>query len=286
MTALQQEARQGLWYIMPSILLIVVLIFYPILYNLYLAVFDVKLSGTSTFIGMRNISRVLGDSSFWRSVATSTIYVIATTLGTTLWGIAVALAMNRPFPARGIVRSIILLPYVAPVISVVFAWQFLFDPVNGAFIDLFYEKLGILNARINLINDPNNSLWVAILFSIWKNFPFTYLMVLARLQAIDPTLYEAAEIDGCIGFQRFFTITLPEIFFLVGSIILLRFIWNFNKFEEVFLLTPSVKVIPVYSYIKVFTGLPQIGQGAAIAIVQFLLILGLILIYVKKVLKW
>ncbi len=286
MTALQQEARQGLCYIMPSVLLIALLIFYPILYNLYLAVFDVKLSGTSTFIGMRNISRVLGDSSFWQSVATSTFYVIATTLGTTVWGIAVALAMNRHFPARGIVRSIILLPYVAPVISVVFAWQFLFDPVNGAFIDLFYEKLGILNARINLINDPQNSLWVAVLFSIWKNFPFTYLMVLARLQAIDQTLYEAAEIDGCVGFRRFFTITLPEIFFLVGSIILLRFIWNFNKFEEVFLLTPSVKVIPVYSYIKVFTGLPQIGQGAAIAIVQFLLILGLILIYVKKVLKW
>ncbi|WGK68492.1 sugar ABC transporter permease [Candidatus Haliotispira prima] len=286
MTAQERDARWGVWFILPSVLVVSLLILYPILYNVYLSFFQVNLNGSNTFTGLTNIKNVLGNSEFWQAVGTSATYVVFSTVGTTVWGICVALAMNRPFPMRGLVRSLILLPYVAPVISVVFSWQFLFDPVNGIFMDVFYQKLHIFSERVNLINDPKNSLWVAILFSIWKNFPFTYLMVLSRLQAIDRTLYEAAEIDGCTGFQKFFSITLPEIFYLVGAIVLLRFIWNFNKFEEIYLLTPSVKVIPVYSYIKVFTGIPEIGQGAAIAIVQFVLILAIILVYVKKVLKW
>lgn len=118
------------------------------------------------------------------------------------------------------------MPYVAPVISVVFSWQFIFDPVNGIFMDITYEKLNIFTERINLIRSPDTAIYVAILFGIWKNFPFTYLMVLARLQAIDNTLFEAAEIDGCNEWNKFKYITLPELYFLLGALVLLRAIWG------------------------------------------------------------
>jgi multiple sugar transport system permease protein len=282
----RQEARFGWFLILPAVVIIGSLIIYPIIYNIYLSFFDVKLLGDNVYLGLANYVNVITDVSFWKSVYTTFIYVLFTVAGTTLVGLFVALVMNREFPLRGLVRSLVLLPYVAPVISVVFAWQFIFDPVNGIFMDLVVEKFHLFQTRFNLIGSPGTAVWVAILFSIWKNFPFTYLMILSRLQAIDKSLYEAADIDGCNMWQKFMSITLPEIYFVVGAIVLLRVIWNFFKFEEVFLLTENVKVLSVYTYFKAFTGTMDMGQGSALALIQFLLLVVLILFYVKRVLKW
>ncbi len=282
----QRESILGWTLIAPAAIIILALILYPIIYNIYLSFFDVNLEGGNTYIGLDNYSNVVFDPSFWNSVFTTILYVVCTTIGTTLVGLIVAMAMDKEFPFRGIVRSLILLPYVAPVISVVFAWQFIFDPVNGIFMDITYEKLGIFSERFNLIGTPEAAVWIAIIFSIWKGFPFAYLMILSRLQAIDATLYEAAEIDGANGWEKFKSITLPEVYFVIGAIVLLRVIWNFNKFEEIYLLTKNVKVLSVYTYFKAFTGSMEMGQGSALAVIQFLLLIGFILFYVKRVLKW
>lgn len=283
----QREARFGRILIAPALAVILGLILYPIIYNIYLSFFDVSLVGRNVFRGFGNYGAVLGDRAFWGSVLTTMLYVVISTLGTTLLGLIVAMVMNRKFPLRWLARSLILLPYVAPVISVVFAWQFFFDPVNGIFMHILVEELGWVAQRYNLIADPRNALGVAILFNVWRNFPFSYLMILSRLQAIDESLFEAAEIDGASGWQKFRYITLQEIFFVVGALILLRFIWNFNKFEEVFLLTDiSVKTLPIYIYLKAFIGTMELGTASALAVIQFLILIGIILIYVKRVLKW
>ena len=273
--------------VFPAVFIILALILYPIVYNIYLSFFDVRPGGANTYLGLENHRAVLTDPFFWKSLGTTVVYVFFTTFGTTLLGLVVALVMNRDFPLRGLVRSLVLFPYVAPVISVVFSWQFIFDPVNGIVMDVLVEKLGWMSERVNLIGTPSSAVWVAIVFSIWKNFPFSYLMILSRLQGIDKNLYEAAEVDGATGWQKFKAITLPEIYFVTGSIILLRVIWNFNKFDEVFLLTgTNVKVLSVYTYFKAFIGTMEMGQGSALALIQFLLLIGFILFYVKKVLKW
>ncbi len=282
----QRENILGWLLILPAAIIVFSLILYPIFYNIYLSFFDVNLEGGNTYLGLDNYISFLKDISFWKSVLTTFIYVAFTTLGTTVVGIGVALVMNKKFPMRGLVRSLILLPYIAPVISVVYSWRFIFDPVNGIFMDITMEKLGLFTERFNLIGQPQAALWVAIIFSIWKGFPFSYLMILARLQAIDSTLYEAAEIDGASSWQKFKGITMPEIYFVVSAIVLLRLIWNFNKFEEIFLLTENVRVLSIYTYFKAFTGSMEMGQGASLAVIQFLLLIGFILFYVKRVLKW
>ena len=282
----QQEARLGWYLVAPAILIIGGLILYPIVYNVYLSFFDVSLSGNNVFTGTRNHQRVLTDPRFWNAVWTTIIYVVFSVLGTVVVGVIVALAMNRQFPLRWLVRSLILLPYVAPVIATVFAWQFFFDPVNGLFVHVVVEVLGLVEDRFNLIGSPSTAVIVAIVFSIWKNFPFAYLMILSRLQAIDETLYEAAELDGCNGWTKFRYVTLPELYFILGSLVLLRVIWNFNKFEEVYLITDNVRVLSIYTYLTAFTGALDLGRGATLAVIQFLLLLGFILYYVKKVLKW
>jgi multiple sugar transport system permease protein len=102
-------------------------------------------------------------------------------------------------------------------------------------------------------------------------------MILSRLQAIDETLYEAAELDGCNSWTKFRYVTLPELYFILGSLILLRIIWNFNKFEEVYLITDNVRVLSIYTYLTAFTGALDLGRGATLAVIQFLLLLGFIL---------
>jgi len=281
-----EEERFGWKLILPSVIIIGSLIIYPIIYNMYLSLFDVKLQGANIYIGLQNYKNVLSDPSFWHAVLTTFIYVISTTIGTTLIGLGVALVMVKNFPFRGLVRALILLPYIAPVISVVFSWQFFFDPVNGLFMHVTYDMLHLFDKRFNLIGSPQNAVIVAIIFNIWRSFPFSYLMILSRLQSIDSSGYEAAEIDGASSWQKFRYITFPELYFVIGSIVILRVIWNFNKFEDVYLLTDNVKVLSVYTYFKAFTGVMDQGQGAALALIQFLLLIGFILFYVKKVLKW
>lgn len=282
----QRESTLGWVLILPAAAIISLLVIYPIVYNVYLSFFDTNLSGDNTFIGLMNFQNVIFDIQFWKAVLTTVIYVVFTTVGTTIFGLIVALVMNQKFFLRGLVRSLLLLPYVAPVISVVFAWKFIFDPVQGIFMDITVEKLGLFAERFNLIGTPGAAIWVTIIFSIWRNFPFTYLMILSRLQAIDKNLYEAADIDGCGGWQKFRFITFPEVYFVMGSIVLLRIIWNFNKFEDIYLLADNVEVLSVYTYFKAFTGAMEMGQGSSLAVIQFLLLIGFIIYYVKKVLKW
>jgi multiple sugar transport system permease protein len=285
-TLRQREQIFGWALILPAVVIILSMILYPIIYNMYLSFFDVNFHGKNTYLGLENHKEVILDPFFWKAVGTTVIYVVFTTVGTTLLGLIVAMAMNKRFPLRWLVRSLILFPYIAPVISVVFAWQFLFDPVQGIVMDLMVEKLGIVSERFNLIGSPKSAVWVAVTFSIWKNFPFAYLMILSRLQAIDKNMYEAADIDGANGWAKFRYITLPEVYFVMGALVLLRIIWNFNKFEEIYLLTRNVKVLAVYTYFKAFLGTMEMGQGSALVVIQFLLLIGFILIYVKRVLKW
>ena len=282
----QKESRLGWKLIAPTIGVIGILIIYPILYNIYLSFFDVRLTGENIFVGIANYERLLTAAGFYNSLATTVIYLAGSIAGTTILGIAVALIMNLRFPLRNIVRAIILLPYFAPVISVVFGWQFFFDPVNGIYNHLAVDTLGLTDNRYNLIGDPRTALIIVILFSIWKNFPISYLLIISKLQSINRDQYEAAAMDGCGPVARFFYVTLPEIYFVLGTLVILRFIWNLNKFEEVFLLAPNVKTLPVFTYYTAFTGIIDQGYAAAISVVQFVVLTFLIIFYVKKVLRW
>lgn len=282
----QRESRLGWKLILPSIGVIGILIIYPILYNMYLSFFDVKLTGEKFFIGLANYEKLLRETAFYSSLMTTVIYLAGSIAGTTILGLAVALIMNMEFPFRNIVRTVILLPYFAPVISVVFGWQFFFDPVNGIYNHITVETLGITAERHNLIGDPGTALFIVILFSIWKNFPISYLLIISKLQSINKDQYEAAAMDGCGPIARFFHVTLPEIYFVLGTLVILRLIWNLNKFEEVFLLAPNVHTLPVFTYYTAFTGIIDQGYAAAISVVQFLILSFLIFFYVKKVLKW
>jgi multiple sugar transport system permease protein len=282
----QRESSLGWKLIAPSIGVIGLLIVYPIFYNVYLSFFDVRLTGEKFFIGIANYQRLLSDAAFYDSAGTTVLYLFGTIIGSTLLGLLIALLMNLQFPFRNICRTIILLPYFAPVISEVFGWQFIFDPVNGIYNHIMVDVLNIADHRYNLIGNPKTALLVVILFDTWKYFPISYLLIISKLQSINRDQYEAAAIDGCGPLGRFFHVTLPEIYFVLGTLVILRLIWNLYKFEDVFLLAPNVHTLPIFTYYTAFTGIIDQGFAAAISVIQFLVLSFLIFFYVKKVLKW
>ncbi|WP_083635647.1 carbohydrate ABC transporter permease [Marinitoga sp. 1137] len=285
MSLKEREARFGWKLVMPTVILIALLILYPVFYNIYLSFFEVSISDApNKFVGLQNYREILSDSSFWKSFGITVLFTVTTVVGSILLGLGVALLLNREFPGRNVVRALLLLPYVTPLIAIVFAWKYIFLPIDGPLMK-FLANFG-MNPGNDFLNNPNNAFWVVSIFNIWRNFPFVYLMILSRLQSIPTDYYEAAEIDGASDWQKFVHITLPELYFVIGSVALLRGIWNFYKFDEVYLMSKFANTLPIYIYEKAFAGLPEQGVAAAIATILFVIMIALIGIYVKKVLKW
>lgn len=283
----RREAIFGWKLIAPTVIIISMLILYPVVYNIYISFFKISLNPEvpNQFVGLLNYVKLLTDSQFWRSFGITIFFTLLTVAGSLVLGVGVALLMNRKFFGRGIVRALILLPYVTPLISIVFAWRFIFLPVNGPLVQ-FLASIHLMNPGTDIINNPNNAFLVVSVFNVWRNFPFVYLMVLATLQSIPDSLYESAEIDGANRWKQFTSITLPELYFILASIALLRGIWNFYKFDEVYLLSKFAGTLPIYIYNMAFTGIPRQGVAASAATILFVIMVASITLYVKKVLKW
>ncbi len=285
-TMLKNENRLGWRLVSPTVVLLMVLILYPVVYNIYISFFDYGIT-RSTFVGIDNYLRVLKDGAFWKSFFITIGFTLMTVGGSLLLGLGVALMLNKEFKGRSIVRTIVLLPYITPLISIVFSWQYIFDPSLGPFVEIFGRQLGWISPQLDLLNNSNNAFIVASVFNIWRNFPFVYLMILSRLQSIPDEYYEAAEMDGASPWKKFTNITLPELYFVMGAVALMRGIWNFYKFDEVYLISKKAGTLPIFIYERVIgTTSPEFGVAAAIATVLMVIMLGLITMYVKKVLKW
>jgi multiple sugar transport system permease protein len=282
-----KEATLGYLLITPAFLLVVGIIVYPIIYNVWLSLHEVSLNPKKPdiYVGIQNYLLLLSDPPFWNSIMITLIFTVTTVVGATLLGLVVALLLNNSFKGRGLARAMILLPYVAPLISLVFVWQYMAHPVYGIANYILVEKLGLLSQSIDWLDSPKGALWIVIFFDIWHLFPFSFLMILAKLQSIDKSLYEAAEIDGTNMLQKIRYITLPELTFVLGSLMILRFIWNFYKFDEIYLLSKQVPVVGVYTYETAFSTYNH-GLAAAITATLFIIVMGFVLTAVRKVLKW
>jgi multiple sugar transport system permease protein len=279
MTPLERaEAKFGWKLVAPTILILGLLILYPLMYNVYLSFFDVQLSGYKTFVGFDNYIKLLSNTDYYSAIGTTSLYLLGTVLGTTLLGLAMALLLKDPFKGRGLVNAAIMLPYVAPVI--------LFDPISGVVNYLFVDVFNIWSERSNLIGNPDSALWVVVLFDIWKHAPIAYLLILSKLVSISRDQYEAAAIDGYGPVGRFFHVTLPELYFVLATVVLLRLIWNLNRFEDVYLLAPNVQTLPIFTYYQAFTGVIDQGLAAATSVIQLAVLSVFIWFYIKKIMKW
>ncbi|MEL6584944.1 MAG: sugar ABC transporter permease [Pseudomonadota bacterium] len=225
---------------------------------------------TSNEFTFENFARIFDGDEFWAVFGVTMFYTAFGTLGALLFGLFAAMLLNKSFKGQGILRGLYLFPYVAPIIAVAFAWILLFDPFSGSANALLIQ-MGVTNEAINFFGQRPLALIMVTVFEIWRYFPLSFLFILARMQSIDTDMYEAADMDGASPFQKFWYLSLPQLLGILSVLFLLRFIWTFNKFDDIFLLTggnAGTRTLTVNVYEQAFA-ISNIGAGAAVAVVIF-----------------
>ncbi len=286
-TLAQREQRLAYLLLGPPLLIVLALILFPVLWNLWLAFHRVRLLDLRRFgwweleATLDNFVTVFTHHDFWPALKATLIYTAGGTLLALLMGLAAALMAHSHFRGRGLVRGAFLIPYIAPVVAVAFAWRFILDPRGVLMAGLLGAD--ILEQPVHLLGQRPWAMISLIAFEGWRYFPFDFLFILARLQAIPVVLYEAASVDGATPLQKFRFITLPQLKLVLATLLLLRFMWTFNKFDDVFLVTRGtagtrVLTVKVYDFlISEF----NVGGGAAMAMVLFA-VLGLFMLVFFK----
>ena len=218
-----------------------------------------------------NFRKLFDQKEFFTVLWTTLFYTVFGTIGALVFGLFAALLLNISFRGQGIFRGFFLFPYVAPVIAVAFTWVNLLDPFSGS-INTLIVQMGLTTETINFFGQRPLALIMVTLFEVWRYFPLSFLFILARMQAIDYDIYEAADMDGASPFQKFWYLSLPQLLGILSILFLLRFIWTFNKFDDIFLLTggnAGTRTLTVNVYEQAF-GISNIGAGAAVAVIIML----------------
>lgn len=278
------DLKLAMGLLAPSMLLLAVLVLIPMLSNIQISFFDMPLNPNldAVFIGLSNYLEILSDSEFYRSLGLTVAYTFLVVAGSTALGLAVAILLNRKFRFRKTVRSLILLSYVTPSISLIFAWKYMFNNSYGIVNDLLVDRLQLFNEAPLWFDQPVASFFMVVLFAIWRYYPYAFISFLAILQTVDKTLYEAAEMDGANAWQKFNIVTLPAIKPVLATVIVLRSIWMFYMFTDVYLLANKVNILGVYLYQTAFA-FNDLGKAAAISILLFIIIAAVVLLSRKKV---
>ncbi|MFI5836107.1 carbohydrate ABC transporter permease [Micromonospora sp. NPDC051300] len=287
MTLRRRESRAGLALVAPTLLVVLAVIGIPIVWTVVLAFQRVRLAtlrktGLFGELTLDNVDRVLHTPGFADTLWTTVLYSVGGTVGSIVVGLAAALAVRGPFRGRTLVRASMLLPYVAPVVAMTFVWQVMLDPQLGIVNDWGRRFLG-WDAPVAFLSQESTALWTVIAFEAWRYFPFAFLFLLARLQAVPAELEEAARVDGATPTQRFRHILLPQLMPVIALIGVLRFIMTFNKFDDVYLLTggsAGTEVVSVRVY-QFLTARTDIGAAAAQAVVLAVVLLVFVAIYLR-----
>ena len=241
---------------------------------------DGQSSLTGFDLTLENFIAVFDARDFFDVLWATVFYTVVGTIGALVAGLFAALLLNQTFRGRGVLRGLFLFPYVVPVIAAAFTWITLFDPFSGS-ANALLVQMGFSQGPINFFGERPLALIMVTVFEIWRYFPLSFLFIIARMQAINTDIFEAADMDGASPFQKFRHLLLPQLFGILSVLFLLRFIWTFNKFDDIFLLTggnAGTRTLTVNVYEQAFA-IADIGAGAAVAVVIFFCLLCFSTIY-------
>lgn len=282
-----RDNRAGLTMVLPTTLIIVAIVIVPVIWNLVLAFQETDFTtiaenGLLSPLTLDNFAAVFADPGFWSSLWTTIVYSILSTAGSIAVGLVAALAFRSPFRGRGLARSLMLLPYVAPVVAVTFVWQIMLNAQFGIVNTLGKAWFG-WEHPVDFLGTEPTALITVIVFEIWRYFPFAFLFITARLVALPRDVEEAALVDGVTPWQNFRHIVFPQLLAVISLLSVLRLIMTFNKFDDVYLLTggaagTEVSAVRVYDLL---VGSFDIGGAAANAFVLSAILGVFLFVYVK-----
>jgi len=274
----------------PALAVTILIIFFPIIQTATMSLFNYVIwkPKDNRFIGLGNYLQALKDEVFWISLRNTLIWIVGVVVLQLLLGFATALLLNRDFKWRGLARSLILIPWVTPSVITALMWRWMYDGNNGVINDLLV-RIGFLKSYFPWLANSFTALPAIMIALMWQGFPFFAIMILAGLQAIPKSLYEAAEVDGATTWQKFTRITLPMLVPILFTSILLRVIWVANSMDVIYVMTGggpgyATHTLPVYSFIRAYKAL-DFGYASTIAIFLTFLLIAIVAGYVIRVLR-
>ena len=266
----------GFWFMLPAMAFLILFLAYPLSLGVWISFTDAKIGSAGQFIALENYEWLWDDSVFWLSVFNTLLYTIIASSIKFAIGLYLALLLNENIPFKAMLRAMVLIPFIVPTVLSALAFWWIFD-AQFSIISWSLEKLGLITQNINFLGDPNLARASVIFVNIWRGVPFVAITLLAGLQTVSPSLYEAATIDGATPWQRFRFITYPLLTPIIAVVMTFSVLFTFTDFQLIWALTRggpvnATHLMATLSYQRAILG-GQLGEGAAIstAMIPFLL---------------
>ncbi|MBN8983105.1 MAG: sugar ABC transporter permease [Rhizobiales bacterium] len=258
----------ALWFMLPTAAFLILFLAYPLGLGVWMSFTDERIGRTGIFIGLENYEWLWNDSIFWLSVFNTLLYTIVASVIKFAVGLYLALLLNRHMPFKAIIRAIVLIPFIVPTVLSAIAFWWIYDP-QFSIISWSLIKLGLISQNINFLGDTDWARGSVIFANIWRGVPFVAITLLAGLQTVSPSLYEAATLDGATDWQRFRYITYPLLTPIIAVVMTFSVLFTFTDFQLVWALTRggpvnATHLMATLSYQRgILSG--RLGEGAAIA---------------------
>lgn len=284
-----RHSFQVLPYVMvaPSVVVTLAIVFVPMLQAIWMSLHEYVLFRPKAiqWIGIQHFLKILDDEVFWISLQHTVVWISLTVPAQLLLGLLTALLLNQQFFWRPLARALVIIPWALPSVVISLMWVWIYD-ANFGILNEFLLRLKLISYSIPWLADPDTALYAIILTLTWQGFPFFAVMILAGLQAIPKTYYEAAAIDGASVIQQFFYITIPGIAGVIFTSVLLRIIWVANSLDVIFVMTGggpgyATHTLPLYAFVEARTSLDY-GYGSALAVTFSLLLTILVVLYLTR----
>jgi multiple sugar transport system permease protein len=278
------ERRLAGYMVSPAIVVIALVAAYPIGYAVWLSLheYSVRVPGLSRFAGFRNYSTALGSSEFWDACKTTFIFTGASVFLELLIGLGMALIMHRSFAGRGLLRTVVLVPWAVLTVVTAITWQTVFEPQLGP-VNTILRELGLPGGNRVWLGEDGWALAVMVFADVWKTAPFMALLLLAGLQVIPNEVYEAAKVDGATAWQRFVKITLPLLRPAILVALIFRTLDALRIFDLPFVLTKGAhgtNTLSLHAY-EQLTQNRLVGLGSALSVLTFMIVMAVSFLYIR-----
>ncbi len=266
----------GWLFMLPTAAFLLLFLVYPLGLGIWLSFTDARIGRPGTFVGLENYEWIIGDSKFQSAVFFTIFYTVAASIVKFGIGLYLAILLNEKLPMKAILRAVVLIPFIVPTVLSAIAFWWIFDP-QFSIISWSLRQLGLINGNIDFLGDAWNARWSVIFANVWRGVPFVAISLLAGLQTVPASLYEAATLDGATRWQMFAKITFPLLTPIIAVVMTFSVLFTFTDFQLIKVLTNggpagATELMATMSYNTAILG-GRIGEGAAIstAMVPFLL---------------
>src|SRR5215510_2247022 len=258
----------GLLFMLPAGVLLLLFLTYPLGLGVFLGFTDAKVGRPGEWIGTENYEFLVTDSVFRLSVWNTFLYTAIASVAKFGLGLWLALLLNEHIPFKAYIRAIVLLPFIVPTVLSAIAFWWIYDAQFGI-VSWLLTRMGLIDSYINFLGDPNLARMSTIIANIWRGVPFIAICLLAGLQTISPSLYEAAAIDGANSLQKFWHVTLPMLSPIIAVVMTFSVLFTFTDFQLIWVLTRggplnATHLMATLSFQRAIPG-GALGEGAALA---------------------